>query len=90
MIWLMVILHLFIGSTLAGSLVIAALAFGFGTLTPILITAAAGFVGLALWRGLPGWWLRALGLGLLVLSLAGPQLREEARQRPSIFHCPPR
>ncbi|GMG83789.1 membrane protein [Paralimibaculum aggregatum] len=42
--------------------------------------ASAGFVGFALWRGLPGWWLRALGLGLLVLSLAGPQLREEARE----------
>lgn len=44
MIWLMVILHVFIGSTLAGSFVVAALAFGFGTLTPILITAVAGFV----------------------------------------------
>ncbi|KRS10748.1 CTP synthetase [Roseovarius atlanticus] len=44
MIWLMVILHVFIGSTLAGSFVIAALAMGYDTLTPILITAAAGFV----------------------------------------------
>ena len=44
MIWLMVILHVFIGSTLAGSFVIAALAMGYDTLTPILITAATGFV----------------------------------------------
>jgi len=36
-------------------------------------------VAAALWRGLAGWWLRALGLGLLVLALAGPQLRREAR-----------
>lgn len=44
MIWLMVILHVFIGSTLAGSFVIGALAMGYDTLTPILVTAAAGFV----------------------------------------------
>ena len=44
MIWLMVILHVFIGSTLAGSFVIASLAMGYDTLAPILITAAAGFV----------------------------------------------
>ncbi len=43
MIWLMVILHVFIGSTLAGSFVIAALAMGHDTLAPILISAAAGF-----------------------------------------------
>jgi predicted PurR-regulated permease PerM len=42
--WLFFILHLFIGSTLAGSAVIAALATGYDTLTPILIAAAAGFV----------------------------------------------
>ena len=39
MIWLMPVLHLFIGSTLAGSFVIAALAAGFDTLQPILIAA---------------------------------------------------
>ncbi|HAW45773.1 MAG TPA: CTP synthetase [Roseovarius sp.] len=38
------ILHLFIGSTLAGSAVIAALVLGRDTLTPILIAAALGFV----------------------------------------------
>lgn len=44
MVWLMLILHLFIGSTLAGSLVIAALVMGYDTLLPILITAGLGFV----------------------------------------------
>jgi len=38
------ILHLFIGSTLAGSCVIAALVIGQDTLTPILVAAALGFV----------------------------------------------
>lgn len=41
---LILILHIFIGSTLAGSAVIAALTLGYDTLTPILITAALGFV----------------------------------------------
>lgn len=38
------ILHLFIGTTLAGSGVIAALVIGQDTLIPILIAAAIGFV----------------------------------------------
>ncbi len=38
------ILHLFIGSTLAGSAVIVALVLGRDTLTPILIAAALGFI----------------------------------------------
>lgn len=42
--WLTIILHLFIGSTLAGSAVIAVLAAGMGTLMPILWAALAGFV----------------------------------------------
>ncbi|MGF1445088.1 MAG: glutamine amidotransferase [Pikeienuella sp.] len=46
----------------------------------VLALAAAAMVGFALFRGLSGWWLRALGLGVLLLALAGPQLREEARQ----------
>lgn len=41
---LALILHLFIGSTLAGSAVVAALASGYDTLMPILIAAAVGFV----------------------------------------------
>lgn len=38
------ILHLFIGSTLAGSAVIGSLVLGHDTMTPILIAAAIGFV----------------------------------------------
>lgn len=38
------ILHLFIGSTMAGIGVIAALATGFDTLYPILIAALVGFL----------------------------------------------
>jgi hypothetical protein len=38
------ILHLFIGSTLAGIGVIFALATGFDTLSPILMAAAVGFL----------------------------------------------
>ncbi|ANP35828.1 MULTISPECIES: CTP synthetase [Rhodobacterales] len=38
------ILHLFIGSTLAGSAVVAALATGQDSLQPILIAAALGFI----------------------------------------------
>lgn len=49
-----------------------------------LIYALAGaaliLVALALWRGLSGWWLRALALTALVLALANPALQEEERQ----------
>lgn len=38
------ILHLFIGSTLAGSAVIAALVSGHDTMKPILIAALVGFI----------------------------------------------
>jgi len=38
------ILHLFIGSTLAGSAVVAALVIGQDTLVPILIAAGLGFL----------------------------------------------
>jgi hypothetical protein len=38
------ILHLFIGSTLAGSAVVAALVVGLTTLQPILLSALAGFL----------------------------------------------
>ena len=41
---LSLILHLFIGSTIAGSAVIAALVTGYDTAVPILIAAALGFV----------------------------------------------
>lgn len=41
---LALILHLFIGSTLAGSAVVVALTIGQDTLRPILIAALVGFV----------------------------------------------
>lgn len=44
MLRLGLILHLFIGSTLAGSAVIAALVMGQDTLRPILIAALLGFI----------------------------------------------
>ncbi|KJS42679.1 MAG: CTP synthetase [Roseovarius sp. BRH_c41] len=43
MLRLGLILHLFIGSTLSGSAVIAALTMGYDTLYPILIAALLGF-----------------------------------------------
>lgn len=45
-----------------------------------LAAAAVLLVGLALWRGLSGWWIRGLALGALVLALANPALQEEERQ----------
>ncbi|MEQ8292584.1 MAG: CTP synthetase [Roseovarius sp.] len=42
--WLTFILHLFIGSTLAGSAVIAALVSGQDTFGAILVAAGAGFI----------------------------------------------
>jgi hypothetical protein len=54
MLSLTLLLHIFIGSTLAGIGVIAALVAGYGTLSPILIAAAAGFV-----LGFPVSWLIA-------------------------------
>ena len=44
-----------------------------------LAAFAVGLVALALWRGLSGWWLRALGLVALILALANPALQEENR-----------
>ncbi|CUH64017.1 hypothetical protein TG4357_01019 [Thalassovita gelatinovora] len=38
------ILHLFIGSTLAGSAMIAALVMGMDTMQPLLLAALAGFI----------------------------------------------
>lgn len=40
---LVLILHIFIGSTLAGSAVIASLTLGYDTLIPILVAAGVGF-----------------------------------------------
>ena len=41
---LVLILHIFIGSTVAGSAVVVALATGYDTLGPILMTAGIGFL----------------------------------------------
>lgn len=51
------ILHLFIGSTLAGIAVIAALVSGYDTLSPILIAALAGYL-----LSLPATWAVAKAL----------------------------
>ncbi len=49
-----------------------------------IIAGLAGLVAagsaVALWRRLPGWGLRGLAFGLLVLALAGPQLKREERE----------
>jgi len=48
-----------------------------------LIAALAGLsavlVLFALWRGLPGWWLRAFAALVLITALSNPQLKEEER-----------
>ena len=51
---------------------------------PIELIAGLGAVSflvltLALWRGLTGWWLRALAALVLLLALSGPSLRQEDR-----------
>jgi hypothetical protein len=40
---------------------------------------AAALVLFALWRGLPGWWLRGLALTAVLAALANPALQEEER-----------
>lgn len=61
------------------------LSLGFNPLlgwTPIgaLGLAAAAMLGLAIWRRLPGWGLRALAFALVLTALAGPQLQRETRE----------
>ena len=46
-----------------------------------LAAIAVLVLGLALWRGLAGWWLRALAALVLLAALAGPSLRQEDRAR---------
>ena len=48
----------------------------------IAVLAALGVaaVAVALWYRLGGWWLRLLAYGVLVLALAGPQLKREERE----------
>ena len=59
---------------------------GWDPTLPWVVVWAALALGLAgalfaAWRGLPGWWLRALGALALAAALAGPALREEERER---------
>ncbi len=46
----------------------------------ILAALTVLIVALALWRGLPGWWLRALAGAALLAGLSNPALRQEERQ----------
>ncbi|PWE32256.1 hypothetical protein DDZ14_11015 [Maritimibacter sp. 55A14] len=48
-------------------------------LAAVVLLVAAG-IGVALWRGLPGWWLRGLAGVALLAALANPALKEEARE----------
>ncbi len=50
---------------------------------PVLAALAVvvlGFVGLAIWRGLAGWWLRGLAAVVLLAALANPSLQQEDRE----------
>ena len=57
----------------------------FDPLVPLpLIYAAAAlavvFVGVALWRGLSGWWLRGFAAAVLLGAILNPSLQEEERE----------
>ncbi|WP_424928476.1 hypothetical protein [Amaricoccus tamworthensis] len=57
----------------------------FEPLLPIALIAGLGViaalaVALAIFRGLKGWWLRALAAMVLILGLLGPSIREEDRE----------
>jgi len=54
-------------------------------LLPMWLVWAAGLVallgtGLALWRGLSGWWLRALAFAALIAAVVNPSLQTEERE----------
>ena len=44
------------------------------------IAVAVVFTLLAIWRRLPGWWLRLAGLAVVLLALAQPVFRQEERE----------
>ena len=46
----------------------------------VLCALAALGLGLAIWRRLPGWWLRGLAGLLLLSALANPAIQQEARE----------
>jgi len=57
----------------------------FQPVLPVAFLAILGVLALvaiifALWRRLPGWWLRALAAMVLLLALAGPKLKQEERE----------
>ncbi|WP_204113167.1 glutamine amidotransferase [Shimia biformata] len=45
----------------------------------VLAAMSALGVGIALWRGLPGWWLRGLAAAAVIAALCGPVLQRENR-----------
>jgi hypothetical protein len=45
----------------------------------VIAALAAAMAGLALWRGLSGWWLRALSAAVLLAALSNPAFQEEER-----------
>ncbi|TCO74219.1 glutamine amidotransferase [Rhodovulum euryhalinum] len=45
----------------------------------VLVAAAVAFTGLALWRGLSGWWLRGLAAAAILGAIANPSLQTEQR-----------
>ncbi len=49
------------------------------TLIYLVAGVAVLAIGVALWRGLRGWWLRGLAGALLVLALVNPSLQQEER-----------
>ena len=44
-----------------------------------LAGVAVVLLALALWRGLSGWWIRALAAGVVLVALANPAVQEEDR-----------
>jgi hypothetical protein len=44
------------------------------------IVFAVVFAGIAVWRGLSGWWLRGFALAVLLLAIANPALQIEERE----------
>jgi hypothetical protein len=45
----------------------------------LLALLSVAVVGVALWRGLAGWWLRLLAAGIVILALMNPSWRQEER-----------
>ena len=46
----------------------------------VMAAFAALLVAFAIWRGLSGWWLRGLALGVALLALANPSVQTEDRE----------